>query len=106
MKKDFLINCGDVLDLAYESDKDSSLPILTQVRVNFHLLFCSDCVKELSNMRALEEIMLTDFIPPSPDFGELVMERLGDEISVDEKMDAPAGFSFRSWVIIGFFVLL
>ena len=106
MKKNFLINCDDVFNLAYESDKDSSLPIITQIRVSFHLLFCPGCAKELSNLRELEEVMLTDFIPPSPEFGELVMECLSEETNIDQKLDAPAGFSFRSWVIIGFFVLL
>jgi hypothetical protein len=94
------------MDLVYESEKDSSLPILTQVMVSFHILLCSDCARELKNLRELEEIMNTDFLPTPPDFGELIMERLGEEECMGEKISAPAGFSFRSWVIIGFFMLL
>jgi hypothetical protein len=54
--------------------------------------------------------MKTDFLPPSPGFEEQLMQRIYEEISEEEKIDASAlptaGFSFRGWVIIGFFVLL
>ena len=111
MKKNFLLDCNDVMDIIYESDNGSSLPALTQLRVSFHLLFCSACERDLRKLQNIEEIMRTDFIPHSPDFGELLMARLDKEVYeketyIEEKMDAPAGFSFRSWVIIGFFLLL
>ena len=115
MIKNFLIDCKDLMDITYESDRDSSLPILTQLRIDFHLLVCPDCSRQLRSLRNVEEAMRTDFFPPSPDFGEAIMERLGgetceeayvEEAYVMEETDAPAGFSFRSWVIIGFFLLL
>ena len=60
----------------------------------------------LRNLQHVEEIMKTDFHPPSPGLEGLIMERLYQE-SADEVMsDAPTVFSFRGWVIIGFFVLL
>jgi hypothetical protein len=49
--------------------------------------------------------MKTDFLPPSPDFADHLMECVYEETGMEEKTDAPAGFSFRGWVIIGFFVL-
>jgi len=106
MKKYFFMNCHTVLDTAYEAERESSLPILTQVRIGFHLLFCSGCAKELNNLRHVGEIMKTDFLPPSPDFGDLLMERLYQETAAEEETYVPAGFSLRGWVIIGFFVLL
>ena len=105
MKKYFLMDCHDVLDTVYEAEKDSSLSIFTQIRIGFHLLFCPACSVEIRNLRHLEEIMKTDFLPPAPDFEECLMERLFEE-GIAEETDAPAGFSFRGWVIIGFFVLL
>jgi hypothetical protein len=45
-------------------------------------------------------------LPPSPDFEDMLMERLYAENDVTRETDAPTGFSFRLWVIIGFFVLL
>ena len=106
MKKGFMADCNEVVDIIHESGEDNSLPFLTQLRLNFHLLFCSDCAGELRMLRETEEIMKTDFLPPSPEFDDLIMDRLDEEIHSEEAVAAQAGFSFRSWVIIGFFMLL
>ena len=50
--------------------------------------------------------MKTDFHPHCPNFEKPVMECLCGEADPEEEIDAPAGFSFRGWVLIGFFVLL
>jgi len=88
------------------SDKDEFFPFLTRLRIELHLMFCPECSRELRNLRCLEEIMKADFIPNCPDFEKPVMECLYEEAELEEKVDAPAGFSFRGWVLIGFFVLL
>jgi len=106
MKKQFVMDCRTVMDTIYEYEKGSSLPFLVQMRIWFHLLFCSDCSREIVNLQNVEEIMKTDFLPPSPDFEDVLMERLYAENGVTRDTDAPTGFSFRLWVIIGFFVLL
>jgi len=104
--KNFLIDCDYVMDIVYEADKDISLPLLTQVRIDLHIFFCENCARELKNLQTAEDIMKTDFFPPAPELGNIIMERLGDEACEEETVNAPAGFSFRSWVIIGFFLLL
>ena len=106
MFKHFLMDCQTVMDITYESDKDSPLPLLTQIRVWFHLLYCPRCSAEIRNLRRVEEIMTVDFLPPSPDFEESLMERLYQETGMESATDAPAGFSLRGWVFTGFFVLL
>jgi hypothetical protein len=106
MKKNLLMDCQTVMDIVYESEKDSSLPIVTQLRIGLHLLLCPSCSRQLRNLQRLEEVMKTDFFPPSPEFEGVLMERLYEETGREEQIDAPAGFSFRGWVIIGFFVLL
>ena len=106
MSKHLSIDCHSVMDIVYEADKSGSLSILTQIRIWLHLLFCPYCSQELRRLRCLEEIMETDFFPPSPDFSETIMKHLALETGIEEKTDAPAGFSFRGWVITGFFVLL
>ena len=109
MKKHFWMDCHTVMDTIYEAEKDSSLPLLTRIRMWLHLFFCPACTGELRNLRHVEEIMKTDFFPPAPDFEDLLMERLFEENFEEDlsgKADDPAGFSFRGWVIIGFFVLL
>lgn len=109
MKERFWMDCNTVIDTAYRAEKDeedSSLSILDQIRIRFHLLFCHDCSYELRNLLNLEKLMKTGFFPPSPDFGDLIMQRLPEEeTAAREKVDAPAGFSFRGWVVIGFFML-
>jgi hypothetical protein len=51
--------------------------------------------------------MASDFLPPFPEFEEMVMEKISAEADGEgEAADAPAGFSFRGWIIIGCFVLL
>ena len=94
------------MDTVYESEKDSFLPVLTQLRMWFHLLLCPRCSEELRNLRRLEDIMRNDFLPTSPNLDKIIMERLYEKTGIAEKADTPAGFSFRLWVIIGFFVLL
>jgi hypothetical protein len=61
---------------------------------------------ELRNLRQTEALMKTDFFPPAPGFEDLIMERVYQESAMEETGDAPAGFSLRGWVFIGFFVLL
>ncbi|MCL2381826.1 MAG: peptidoglycan-binding protein [Treponema sp.] len=105
MKKYIAMDCDTVLDTVYDAEKDSSLPILLQARIWLHLLGCPGCAGELGNLRRAREIMKADFFPPSPDFADILMERLSEE-AVLQNAAAPAGFSFRGWVIAGFFVLL
>ena len=107
MKKLFFMDCHTVMDTIYEAEKDVPLPVLTQLRIQLHLLLCPGCAGELRKLQCLEEVMKTGFFPPSPDFEESIMEQLYEETAnMEEQLDAPAGFSFRLWVIIGFFVLL
>ena len=100
------MDCRTAMETICLSEKDSFFPLFVRIRVEFHLLFCPNCTRELKNLRRLEEIMKTDFLPPCPDFEEPVMECLLEEIVIEEKTDAPAGFSLRGWVLIGFFMLL
>jgi len=111
MKKLNFLDCNAVMDAVYEAEKDfflpRFLPLLTQIRLELHLLFCSRCAVQVKNLRHIEEIMKTDFLPPAPDFADILMARLQYEESAAEPATAaPAGFSFRGWIVIGFFVLL
>jgi len=107
MRKYFLMDCNTVLDSIYDADKNDSLPLVNQVRMKLHFLFCPDCSGELRKLQCLEEVMRDDFFPISPEMEESFMEHLYKEtVIIEEKTDAQAGFSFRSWVVIGFFMLL
>ena len=102
MKKHFFMDCRAVMDAFDLAEKDELLPFLTRVRLELHFLVCPQCVKELKKLRCVEEIMKTDFIPHCPDFEKSVMECLYEEADPEEKIDAPAGFSFRGWVLLVF----
>ena len=106
MKNFFWMNCQDVMNVFFESEKDSSLPILTQIRLGFHLLFCPDCAFEQKNLQFLKEIMETDFFPPAPELEDHLMIRIHAEAALEGGTGHAVGFSFRGWVIIGFFMLL
>ena len=104
------MDCNAIKDIVYESENDESLSFFTQLRIDLHLLFCPACTAEIEKLRQLGDIMQSDFFPYTPDFSEPVMKRLYEEfeedIKMEEKTEVSAGFSFRSWVIIGFFMLL
>ena len=104
MKNYFWLDCNNVLDIVYESD--GSLPIIIHIKIGLHLLLCPHCSMQITNLRHLEKIMKTDFFPPAPLLEEPIMERLYAEAIIEEEYNAPAGFSFRGWIIIGFFMLL
>jgi len=106
LKNCFLMDCNTVMDAVDLSEKDEISPLITRIRIGFHLLFCPECSRELKNLRYLEKIMKADFIPHSPDFEKPVMECLYEEADIRERIDSPAGLSFRGWVLIGFFMLL
>jgi len=53
----------------------------------------------------LREIMKNDFFPPSPMLELSIMQRIKEE-EITENNEAYPAFSFKSWVIIGLFVLI
>ena len=107
MKNDFLNNCQAVIDSVYEAENQNSLSFLTKLSITFHLMLCPQCAKELKHLKHLEEIMKTDFFPLSPpDFENTVMERIFEETFMNKEIVVQAGFSFRGWILIGFFMLI
>jgi len=109
MEKHFLMDCRTVITTCYEAEDDGTSPLLTKIRIGLHLLFCPSCSVELKrlrhNLQLIEKIMKTDFFPFSPNFGNIVMERLHDD-DIKGSAEVPVGFSIRLWIVIGFFVLL
>ena len=111
MKRYFLMDCSDILDIIYELDEYISLPFLTYIRIELHLLLCPQCSSKLKEIRHIEEIMKTDFLPSAaPGLEIAVMERIYSEAErfdlSREDISPPAWFSFRGWVIIGFLILI
>lgn len=100
------------MDLVYEDDDDNPVPLFQKIRINLHIIFCPHCADELKRLEDCRELMRSGFIPASPSFEDRIMERLPsmnrEEQDDDQTIavtESPGGFSFRTWVIIGFFVL-
>ena len=106
MNKPLRLSCDDVMDIIFESSGDDLVSLLLKLRLTFHLFFCDQCSEMMRKMEILKNMPPSQFLPPSPSFEEIVMERLAEDFLEDRAMDAPGGFSFRSWVIIGFIILV
>jgi hypothetical protein len=91
----------------YQVAGEGYLPFLTQLRIGIHLFFCSSCAEEAKKMELLHSVMINDFFPPAPALEDTIMQKISAE-AIDEQVarETPAGFSLRSWVIIGCFILL
>jgi len=105
MKTGFFTDCGAILDAIYDVDGDRPLSITDQFKIKAHLFFCDTCNLEYRNLQCIQEIMKDDFFPPSPQPEESFLDHLYTEPDIQEKSDISAGFSLKSWVITGFFVL-
>ena len=57
----------------------------------------------------IKEIMKNDFLPPSPMLENSIMQSIIEEensVNSLEQIESPDVFSFKSWVIIGLFVII
>jgi hypothetical protein len=96
-----------VIDEIIASAGEEGLSLPARLRIGLHLFFCPRCAREAKILERLHEVMISDFFPLSPDFENPVMDKLAEEAGIDtDAGDAPAGFSFRGWVIAGCFVFL
>jgi hypothetical protein len=119
------MSCTKILDKVYEyageePHSESSMPLLVQLQVGFHLLICPDCAQAVERFEVTRDILRYDFLPPSPGFEDLVMARIaaeeGASLAAFEEIDAieetgpgaliPGGLSTRGWVIAGLVMLL
>jgi hypothetical protein len=96
------------MDLFYEYSQDggeNSMPLLSQIQVWAHTLFCSDCAEEIERYQTAITIMKEDFFPPSPDIEDSIMAKIDAE-QADEEYAAPGGISTQGWVIAGVVILV
>jgi len=105
------MNCSKIMDLFYESQEGGesnggTMPLLNQIQVWTHSLFCPVCAEKIENYEAAKIIMKEDFFPSSPPaLEETIMARIDTE-QADEAHDTAGGFSTQSWVIAGFVILI
>ena len=106
------MNCIYILDKVYEyssGESRDSMPLLIQIQVNLHLLFCPSCAQEVERFEVCKDILLTDFFPPSPGLEDIVMAMTAAEKGIVWEVpgaESQGGFSTRGWVIAGLVMLV
>ncbi|MCL2834189.1 MAG: peptidoglycan-binding protein [Treponema sp.] len=112
MSNDTRSGCAEIRDMLFEQD-DEGGSMLQKLRIKIHLLFCPGCAAAYRQLEICGDLIRSGFFPPSPSFEDRIMEQIAregsaDDIPADEITDTvpevPGGFSFRAWVIIGFFI--
>jgi hypothetical protein len=95
------------MDKIFDSLGEEPPSLLFQLKMGIHLFFCPRCAGEIKKLEEVREILKTGFFPPSPELGDIILSRIGEEAPEGEEKSygIPAGFSFRIWVITGLVVL-
>ena len=109
--KDYFGLSRHVTEEIFDAAGEESLHLWDQLRISLHLFFCPRCAEEAQKLELLREVMKTDFFPPCEGFSESIMA----QISAEEEnipgiqgsfSSTPGGFSIRSWIITGCFLVL
>ena len=102
-------DCREAMDDFFGDGDDEISPLYRRLAVKMHLLLCPSCSQELRQFEICRDLLKSGFFPPSPSLDQKVMEQITMETvnEISEAFpEAPGGFSFRTWVIIGFFIFI
>jgi hypothetical protein len=101
------LGCRQAMDSIYEYFGEESIPLAEKLRLQLHIFFCPFCAEEFRKLQAIHDMLHADFFPPAPSFEDSVMEQIQSMETLEEIIpEAPGGFSFRAWIIIGFFIFV
>ena len=106
--KFFRTDCREAMDEFYKRSDDEA-GLFYKPGTGLHLLICPRCAEERRLYKICKDLLRSGFFPPSPSLEEKIMEQLPEERQeefTDVFHEVPGGFSFRTWVIIGFFILV
>jgi hypothetical protein len=93
--------------MVYDYSGDDAMPLLVQVQVGFHLMFCPDCAQEVERFEVCRDMLHGDFLPPAPGLEDAVMAIIAaEEGNSLEEAEVVGGFSTRGWVIAGLVMLV
>jgi hypothetical protein len=94
------------MDKFLECTGDRPLSLWDRLEIGIHILHCSRCAREIEELEKAQELMKSDFFPALvPGLEERIMEQIYREEPA-ASIEAPAGVSFRSWVITGIIVVV
>ena len=111
------MSCLKIRNMFYEED---TLPIISQIQIGLHTIFCPDCAQEIENYRDARSALKEDLLPISadwPDYDsqsdleESIMARLNieqddEEYQTEGSYVTPAPLSTRRWVIAGIVLIV
>ncbi|MCL2180822.1 MAG: peptidoglycan-binding protein [Treponema sp.] len=110
--------CGRIIDMIYQysgsDDGDNSMPLLNQLEVWLHTLFCEECARQASHLEKTRSVLREDFFPLSPgtenqeswsSLEDSIMTRVENEQS-DDLYASPGGISTRGWIITGLIIMV
>jgi len=107
-KKENWMSCSKIMDLVYEHSREGgedSMPLLSQLQVWVHSLFCPDCAQKIERYETARTIMEEDFFPHSPELENSIMAKIDAE-QTDEAYAPVGGLSTHGWVIAGVVILI
>jgi hypothetical protein len=99
------MTCRKVMDKFLEFTGDRPFSLWERLEIGIHIFHCSRCAREIENLEKTQELMKSDFFPPVSGLEENIMAQIYREEPL-VFTEAPAGVSFRSWVITGVIVLI
>jgi hypothetical protein len=101
------MKCEDSREVIYEEDDEPSL--WKRFNLAWHILFCASCAARYETWEQTRFLLQTKFFPPSPDFSNIIMNRIYNEEADTEEENEQAleigGFSTKGWVIAGIVML-
>ena len=102
------MSCEKIMDIVYEYDGEK-MPLLQQIQVDLHTIFCSACAQEIKRLEICREILKEDFFPASPGFENIIMEKIAAETELNretEKNNAAGSLSLSGWVVAGIIITI
>ncbi|MDR3122727.1 MAG: peptidoglycan-binding protein [Treponema sp.] len=99
------MNCGKAMDAVYEEWGAESLPLFARLEMRLHLLRCPSCAAKAALLQNARVLMRESLPSPPAELEERIMRSVNAEVQDEASPEVP-GFSFRSWVVTGFIVLL
>ncbi|MDR2049385.1 MAG: hypothetical protein LBP69_08005, partial [Treponema sp.] len=76
------MKCDEFINLVYETDE--KLSIRERLRLAFHVFLCGRCATELRRFEDARELLVSGFIPSSPDFTDAIMDKIYAEEQGEE----------------------
>lgn len=99
------MDCSKILNMIYEGQ----LPLINQVQVWFHALFCPACAADIEKLEKAQDILHKDFFPSVSGFEDSIMARIQaeeQELELIENYAPASGFSTRAWIIAGLVIFI